>query len=59
MHRSTRLRRLIVAFLVVIILAVAVRFARADGLPRPGGQPSRTALIVASDASHATMVLPR
>jgi len=29
MHRSTRLRRLIVAFLVVIALAIAVRFARA------------------------------
>jgi hypothetical protein len=31
MHRSTRLRRLIVAFLVVLVLAVAVRFARATG----------------------------
>jgi hypothetical protein len=31
MRRSTRFRRLIVAFLVVITLAVLVRFARANG----------------------------
>jgi len=30
MHRSTRLRRLAVAFLVVLVLAVAARFARAS-----------------------------
>ena len=29
MHRSTRLRRFAVAFLVVLVLAVAARFARA------------------------------
>ena len=31
MRRSTRFRRLFVAFLVVITLAVVVRFARATG----------------------------
>jgi hypothetical protein len=41
MHRSTRFRRLAVAFLVVLVLAVAARFARAsspgmnDRLARP------------------------
>jgi len=30
MHRSTRLRRLAVAFLIVVVLAVAARFARAS-----------------------------
>ena len=31
MRRSTRFRRLLVAFLVVVVLAVVVRFARASG----------------------------
>jgi len=31
MRRSTRFRRLLVAFLVVVTLAVLVRFARASG----------------------------
>ena len=31
MRRSTRFRRLFVAFLVVITLAIVVRFARATG----------------------------
>lgn len=31
MRRTTRFRRLLVAFLVVVVLAVVVRFARATG----------------------------
>jgi hypothetical protein len=41
MHRSTRLRRLAVAFLVVLVLAVAARFARASsrGEETPSASP--------------------
>ena len=41
MRRSTRVRRLIVAFLVVLALAVAVRFARANGSDAVAGTPDR------------------
>ena len=34
MRRSTRFRRLFVAFLVVVTLAIVVRFARATGTER-------------------------
>jgi len=63
MQRSTRFRRLIVAFLVVLALAVAVRFARATepfGVAEAQGQAGVTspAEIIHSEASHATMCLP-
>jgi hypothetical protein len=63
MHRSTRMRRLIVALLVVLALAVAVRFARAAGsegtrdrapsTPRPA-----VTEFGASNTFHHTMGLP-
>jgi hypothetical protein len=46
MQRSTRLRRMVVAFLVVLVLAVAARFARAsshDAMTVPGRTSSATA----------------
>ena len=63
MQRSTRFRRLIVAFLVVLALAVAVRFARATeplGVAEAQDQAGviTTAKIIHSEASHATMCLP-
>jgi len=67
MHRSTRMRRLIVAFLVVLALAVAVRFARAAGSDAVAGAPDRAPLTPptaltefgASNTFHPTMGLPR
>jgi len=47
MHRASRLRRFAVALLVVLLIAVAVRFARANTVRSthdPGG-PSRSASI--------------
>jgi len=65
MQRSTRVRRLIVAFLVVLVLAVAVRFARATGTDAVAGAAPRapitprpaSAQFDASNASHDTMSL--
>jgi hypothetical protein len=50
MHRSTRMQRLAVAFIVVLLLAVATRFARATPAPAVGLTPESTSL---SDAPLA------
>ena len=42
MHRSTRMRRLAVAFVVVLMLAVVARFARATPTPAPEPVPEST-----------------
>jgi len=41
MHRSTRLRRFAIAFVVVLVIAVAVRFARASSEVVPGAAIGR------------------
>lgn len=66
MRRSTRYRRLIVAFLVVVVLAVAFRFARAaepEGStgarkPAPAASSASSAQIDALHAFHTTMACP-
>lgn len=61
MHRSTRLWRLVVAFLVVVALAIAVRFARATETiaDADARDASHAAKNVSPDTNHTTMGLPR
>ena len=55
MHRSTRIRRLAVAFIVVLVLAVATRFARASSAVDGSIAPE---LTLAASAPFAARMAP-
>lgn len=55
MHRSTRVRRLAVAFIVVLMLAVAARFARATPTIELTPAPERTSVAGAPLAAASNV----